>query len=294
MKKSYVYAALAIVLWSTMPTISKLLLGEMDSYVLLLVSSLFASAALLLVNLLSKKLRVMRGYSVKDYLRMAVIGLPGVFLYYAFYYAGTERMPASQAFIVNYLWPIMSIVFSCILLKEKMTPRKGIAVAMSFAGVFTVAGGDVLRFELNTALGVLFCFCAAVCYGLFTALNKKSSYDEQVSMMVAMAVAALPSLAIVIMRGGSLAISPSQIPGILWNGVFTMALANLSWALALASGSTAKVSNLAYITPFLSLLWTFFVLKEKIEPLSVIGLCMIVLGIFIQLKDPGSGKENEK
>jgi len=102
---------------------------------------------------------------------------------------------------------------------------------------------------------------------------------------VAMFMAFLPSLIIVLMRGGSLILAPAQIPGMIWNGVFTMALANLAWALALSCGNTAKVSNLAYITPFLSLVWTFFILKEPIEPLSVIGLCLIVVGIFIQLKD---------
>ena len=47
-----------------------------------------------------------------------------VALYYVFYYTGTSNMPASQAFIVNYLWPIMSVVFACIILKEKMTVPK--------------------------------------------------------------------------------------------------------------------------------------------------------------------------
>ena len=221
---------------------------------------------------------------------MGAIGLPGVFLYYVFYYAGTARMPASQAFIINYLWPIMSIIFACIVLKEKITVRKILAVILSFLGVFTVAGDDLIHFNADTAIGMLCCFGAAVCYGLYTAINKKSDYDKQVSMTVTMFVAFLFSLIIVLIRGGDLLIEPMQLPGILWNGVATMALANLAWALALADGNTAKVSNLAYITPFLSLVWTFFILKEPIEPMSILGLCMIVVGIFIQLK----GKDRQK
>lgn len=64
-----------------------------------------------------------------------------------------------------------------------------------------------------------------------------------------------------------------------------MATASTSWLFALACGKTAKVSNLAYITPFLSLVWTALVLKESISVYSVVGLIVIVLGIFIQLKD---------
>ena len=51
MKKAYLYAAAAIVMWSTMATASKLLLGEMDSYKVLCISTFFATIALLLINL---------------------------------------------------------------------------------------------------------------------------------------------------------------------------------------------------------------------------------------------------
>lgn len=285
MKKAYLYAASAIIMWSTMPTISKLLLGEMDSYKILCISALFATIAMIIINLCSKKWPIMKCCKVKDYIKMSAIGLPGVFLYYAFYYAGTESLPAAQAFIINYLWPIMSIVFASMLLKEQMTVRKIIAVIMSFLGVFTVAGEDLIQFNGNTVISMLFCFGAAVCYGFYTALNKKSTYDKQVSMTLAMFTAFVLSLIVVLVRGVSLTISFSQIPGILWNGVFTMALANLAWVLSLSYGNTAKISNLAYITPFMSLVWTFFILNEPISPLSVIGLCLIVVGIFIQLKD---------
>ena len=284
-KVSYLFAGTAILMWSTVSTISKLLLGEMDSYKVLCVSTFFATLAMLVINLCSKKLPIMRAYKLKDYCKMAVIGLPGVFFYYAFYYAGAARMPASQAFIVNYLWPIMSILFVCLLLKEKMTLRKILAVGLSFLGVFTVAGDDLIHFQVETLIGMAFCLAGAVCYGLFTALNKKSSYDKQVSMTVAMFVAFLPSLVIVLARGGDLRLSAAQLPGILWNGVFTMALANLTWTLALASGNTAKISNLAYITPFLSLVWSFLILKEPVQLPAILGLCLIVAGILIQLRD---------
>ena len=70
-----------------------------------------------------------------------------------------------------------------------------------------------------------------------------------------------------------------------YNGICNMAIAATAWALALDSGKTAKISNLAYITPFLSLVWTAVFLKEQIHLSSVLGLTVIVLGIFVQLKD---------
>ncbi len=292
MKKSYIYASCAIIMWSTMSTISKVLLNEIDSYKVLCLSTLFATISMIIINLCSKKWVIIKSYRIKDYLKMSLIGLPGVFLYYAFYYAGTEKLPASQAFIINYLWPIMSIVFASLILKEKMTARKIIAVVLSFLGVFTVAGKDIVQFEADSIFSIFLCFCAAVCYGFYTAINKKSSYDKQVSMTVAMLTAFIPSLIITLLRGENLIITADQLPAMMWSGVATMALANLAWVLALSQGNTAKISNLAYITPFLSLVWTFFILDEPIELLSVLGLCLIVVGIFIQLRD-GAAKKSE-
>lgn len=48
-------------------------------------------------------------------------------------------------------------------------------------------------------------------------------------------------------------------------------------------GNTAVIANLAYLTPFVSLILTHFVLGEKITVFSVLGLVLIVTGIIIQM-----------
>jgi len=72
---------------------------------------------------------------------------------------------------------------------------------------------------------------------------------------------------------------------VIWNGVLVMATATTLWALALESGKTAKISNLAYITPFVSLIWVRLILKEELAIQNIIGLVIIVLGILVQLTD---------
>lgn len=285
MKKTYLYAGISILLWSSLATVSKLLLGTLNSFQVLCVSSLFAALALLAVNLFTGNLKKLRSFRPKDLVTIVLIGLPGTFFYYIFLYLGTERMPASQAFIINYLWPIMSVVFACILLKERLTPRKGIAIAMSFLGVITVAGKDLLRFDTGVLIGGLFCVLAALSYGSFTALNQKWQYDKPLSMMLAFFVSFVLSLGITVMQGAEWELGAAQWMGLGWNGVTVMAVATVTWALALDRGNTAKISNLAYLTPFLSLIWTFLFLQEPISPWSLAGLCIIVLGIMIQLKD---------
>ena len=284
MKKTYTYAFSAIFFWSTVSVVAKLLLGARNNFQVLWISSLFAAVFLLITNLVTGNIKRLKAYKLKDYVISVLIGLPGAFFYYVFFYGATKRMLASQAFIVNYLWPIMSVFFAFLILKERLSARKCAAFALSFIGVLTVAGNELLSLDGQMILGVCLCVLAAVSYGAFTALNQRSGYDDRISMMISFFASFILSAAINMIIGEELTLGVWQILGAAWNGVAVMALATLTWAAALRLGGTARVSNLAYITPFLSLVWTFFVLHEPIKLLSVIGLGIIILGIFIQMK----------
>ena len=286
MKKEYMYAFVSIFLWSTTATVTKLLLGTLNSMQILLVSSLFAFIFLLIVNIIKGNLKELKTYKIKDYLQISGMGILGVFLYYLFLYLGTDILQASQAFIINYLWPIMIVLFACIILKEKMTSRKLIAIILSFIGVIIVtADGNLLNIQKDNMIGAIYCILAAISYGLFSVLNKKTNYNKYLSMMLFYFVSFVISLLYIWLFKNSFKLEGVQLLGLLWVGIFTSATAFTSWALALEKGDTAKISNLAYITPFLSLIWTALILKEELNINSIVGLVVIVLGIFIQLKE---------
>ena len=271
MKKEYIYAFVSIFLWSTTATVTKLLLGNLNSMQILLIGSLFAFVFLIIINLIKGNLKGLKQYKLKDYAQIFVIGLLG-------------------AFIINYLWPIMTVVFACIILKEKMTLRKVIAIVLSFIGVIIVtAKGDLLNVEKESIIGATYCILAAVSYGLFSVLNKQKGYNKFLSMMLYYLSSFIISLIYILFSNNTISLQLNEILGLTWIGIFTSATAFTSWALALEKGDTAKISNLAYITPFLSLIWTALILKESFNIYSVLGLIVIVLGIFIQMKDK---KEN--
>lgn len=301
MKKQYILAAVSILCWSTVATVVKLLLGSYTSMQVLCVSALFGAVFLLCINVATGAIKKLKEYKPRDYLLTVLIGLPGAFLYYIFYYTGTSMMLASQAFIINYLWPIMSVVFACIILGEKMTARKAIAIVLSFIGVFVVTGKDILHFDTTTLMGAAFCLSAAVSYGIYTALNQKAKYDKRISLMFFYFTAFILTSIINILTDGFPQMGIVEVLGFAWNGVFTMAVADSCWMLALKSGKTAKISNLAYITPFLSLIWTAIFLEEKVSWLSILGLAIIVGGILIQatdksedcIKSPKKEEDNE-
>ena len=283
MKKNYIYAIAAVLIWSTTAAMVKKMLYDIPNLEALAVSSFFAFLFLLIVNLKNGTIRQMRRYSVKDYAVMSGLGFIGLFLYSALYYYGLAQLTSQEACILNYLWPIMLVIFSCIILKEKFTFTKGAAMLCSFAGIVILSLGNGSSSSENAALGMISCIIAAACYGLFSVLNKKADYDQQICMMVVWLVAAVCPMILGLMTETWVPIRGTQWLGILWLGIGIDAVAYLLWALALKGAeNTAKIANLAYLTPFLSLIVSVVVLGETIRLRALIALIFIVGGILMQ------------
>ena len=284
MKREYMYAGIAIGCWGTVATVSKLLMNELEAMYALAFSFLFATIFLGVYNAKKGYLKRIREISRGTILRMVLIGSLGVLWYNLFLLLGTDRLPAQEAFVINDLWPAFIIIFSCILLREKMNIGKLAAIVFSFLGIIVVTtDGDLKNFAFVQMDGVAFCLLAAVCYSLYSTLNKREDYDKNISVFLSYASGTVLAFAWVLITGGLAAPDMVSLGGMAFNGIICNALPYLFWALALDMGNTAIIANLAYLTPFISLLVTHFVLGEKITVFSVLGLVLIVLGIGIQI-----------
>ena len=283
MKKNYIYAVVTVLIWSTMAAVVKKMLYDIPSLEALSVSSFLAFLFLLLMNLKTGAIREMKRYSVKDYAVMGGLGFIGLFLYSALYYYGLAQLTSQEACILNYLWPIMLVVFSCIILKEKFTFTKGAAMLCSFAGIVILSLGGGGSSGGNAAAGMISCVIAAACYGLFSVLNKKAAYNQNISMMVVWLAAAVCSMVLGLVTETWVPIRGTQWLGMLWLGVVVDAVAYLLWALALnGAENSAKIANLAYLTPFLSLVVSAVFLDEKITLRALTALVFIIGGILVQ------------
>lgn len=283
MKKNYLYAVVAVCIWSTLAATAKILVSDIPNLETLAVSGALAFLFLLVMNIKNGAIKQMRCYRAKDYLVMAGLGFLGMFLYSALYYYGLSQLTSQEACILNYLWPIMLVIFSVVILKEKLTLTKGLAMLCSFLGIVILSTGGSASAEGNTALGMIACVVAAASYGLYSVLNKKVNYNQNITMMVIWFVVAVCSGVLGLATEEWKPIEGGQWLGFLWLGVMTSAVAYLLWALALnGMKDTAKIANLAFLTPFLSLIVSAVLLKEQIRLRAVLALVLIVGGILLQ------------
>ena len=283
MKKNYIFAITTLFMWSTLAAVVKLLLSDIPNLQALAISSYISSGFLLIVNLFTGNIKVMKSLKLKDIGIVSGLGFIGLFVYSALYYYGLSQLTSQEACIVNYLWPIMLVIFSCIILKEKLTVMKTIAMVCSFVGIVVLSMGSGENTDGNVTLGMVSCIIAAACYGLFSVLNKKFNYDQSISMMIFWLVAAVCSTILGFITEEWVALDGKQWLGMMWLGIVVDAIAYLLWALALnGTGNTAKIANLAFLTPFLSLVVSAVLLNEKITLRAVVALLFIIGGILLQ------------
>lgn len=281
--KAHLFAAGSILLWGSTASVIKLLLVNLNSIQILFFASLFATVFLFTVSFFQGKLPLLKGFRGIDYAWFASMGLLGVFVYYVCLYLALSYLPAQEAFIINYLWPIFIVIFAVLFLKERFTITKLIATLLSFAGVAIVTSkGNLSSLDFASPLGVFLAVVGAAAYGLFSVLGKKRDYDRFLSMAFYY-LATFVYCSITLLLFDSIpSISAVQLLGLMWVGIGTSGLAFTFWFLALKYGNTSKIANLAFITPFLSLVYIYFLLGEAILPSSIFGLALIALGILVQ------------
>jgi drug/metabolite transporter (DMT)-like permease len=154
-RKSYLYALAAVLLWSTVASAFKISLRYLDVLSLLFFASVVSSGILFVFLVFQKKVGLLRTFSRVDYLRSALLGFLNPFLYYIVLFKAYSLLPAQQAQTINFIWPIMLVLFSIPLLKQKITFKSIVAVFVSFAGVFVISTrGEIFGFRFSSPAGV--------------------------------------------------------------------------------------------------------------------------------------------
>lgn len=75
-------------------------------------------------------------FTLKDWLILFIIVVPGTFLAYVFNVYGIQKLSASMAGAYIYSQPVFAVVFAMIFLKEQLSLYKIIAAIFIFAGVY--------------------------------------------------------------------------------------------------------------------------------------------------------------
>jgi drug/metabolite transporter (DMT)-like permease len=248
------------------------------------ISTITAFVFLGVVIIIKGKITVLKKITLKQTLNSAMMGLFNPFLYYLVLFEAYNRIPAQEGVALNYIWPVMLVIFSFIFLKQHIRLLSFIAIIVSFSGTVVIAlHGNFGEFKFSDPLGVSLAIGSAIFWASFWIINMKDPREAIVKMFANFAFGAFYIFAWNIFTGNITLPTIQGIAGAVYIGIFEMGLTFVLWLTALKlSTNTARISNLVFISPFISLIMISLVVGEKILPSTLIGLAIIVTGIGIQ------------
>jgi drug/metabolite transporter (DMT)-like permease len=282
--KAYGYAALTVLIWSTVASAFKLSLQHLSTLQLLLWADVVSIVCLFCVLAVQKKLSVLAAYGRQELLRSAGLGVLNPFLYYTVLFAAYDLLPAQEAQPLNYTWAITLSLLSIPLLGQSLGLREILGIFVSYFGVVVISTrGNLLALEFSNGAGVLLALASTVIWALYWISNTRSESDPVAGLFFNFVFALPFILAACILFSDPIPASLPALIGAVYVGIFEMGITFVFWLKALKlTRSTARVSTLIFFSPFLSLVFIRILVGEDIRVSTVVGLCFIIAGSLLQ------------
>ncbi len=288
-RKATLLGLSAVFFWSTVATAFKLALQHVDHFQLLFLANVFSLVSLSLVLVLQGKAHLLLCATRRQYRLALGLGLLNPLIYYLVLFKAYDLLPAQVAQPLNFTWALTLSWLSVPLLGQKVGWRHGLAGLICYFGVVVLAtGGDLTTFKVANPLGVALALGSTVIWAFYWIGNTKSELDPVAGLFLGFAFA-LPFVTGAVLLFSDLRFSWEGVLGGAYVGAFEMGFTFVLWLTALRlTTSTARIANLIFLAPFLSLVFIHFVLGEHVLPATIIGLVLIVGGLLLQSRGGGS------
>jgi len=282
--KAYLFALTSVFLWSTAASAFKISLGYLSPVELLFYSAAVSCVVLLIILAVQKKLHLFRTLDTNVWKTSLFFGFLSPFLYYLILLKAYDLLPAQQAQPLNYTWAITLSLMSVPLLGHRLRMLEIVAVLVSYIGVMVISThGDLFSLRFENPFGVSLALASTIVWALYWIANTRDTRDTVFGLFMNF-LCSLPYIAIYLLATeGFRTVEVAGLLGAVYVGTFEMGIAFVTWLMAMKlTVSTARIANLIFISPFLSLFLIHFLVGEQIMSSSVIGLIFIVAGLLIQ------------
>lgn len=268
-----------VALWALIPVVAKLGQTNLDSHQFLFWSSLVSLLAFAGTIVVVKKQREFLTYKIGDLLKALSLGFLGTYLYYILLYFGYARAQGLEILVLQYSWPIFIVLLSIMLLKEKLTFRKILAVTLGFLGVMLVlTKGNFTQIRLDNFGVDLLVLLAAFVFGLFSVLSKKVKLEPYTLITVYFLAATIAALVSMFWLSEFTLPTKNALIPILVNGLFVNGFSYIFWLKALKAAEASFVAPFVFLTPVLAAVYLIVFFQEPMLPVYGIGLAAVIAG----------------
>ena len=271
-----------MLLWSTVATAFKLGLTQLTPAQLLFSACVVSTCVFGVALLINQKFSTQQ--LTKHTITEAILlGLLNPLLYYLILFEAYDRLPAQLAQPLNYTWAITLALLAVPVLGQKLSGRALLGIAVSYSGVvLLLVGGQQLGGLSWDITGVGLALLSTLVWAGYWLANTKTKTSGVLLLCLSFAFATpLVGVYCWLLDGWPPLNQHTLVYGT-WVGVVEMGLAFLLWQRALRSTAHAgRISQLIFLSPFLSLVLIAQVLGEPIAASSIAGLAVIVAGLVL-------------
>ena len=209
----------------------------------------------------------------------SVLGLNWVALFEAY-----RQLNVSLATLIYYVGPILVLLFSPVLFREKLNSRKITSVVFVAVGLVCISGSIALRGM--SMRGLLTAVVSALFYAAVIIFNKRITHTGGLqTAALELDIAFVIVLIYMMLTVGPPHPAVSDIPWIAVIGLVNTGLAYLLYFSGLQKLPAQSAALISYVDPVSALVFSALFLHETMTPVQILGAVLIIGGaVFGELK----------
>jgi len=206
-----------------------------------------------------------------------LLGVAGLFGFHFLLFLALRLAPPVEANLVNYLWPLLIVVLTPLVLPGwRLTPRHVTAALLGLAGAALAIGAAPTSIDARAALGFVLAGGSALTWACYSLLVRRAPPFSSWAIGGFALASGILALACHAMFEPRATLLPADAWKLAVLGLGPMGMAFYLWDVAMKRGDPRVVGVLAYATPVLSTAVLLVVTSRPVTSTLGIATAMIV------------------
>jgi drug/metabolite transporter (DMT)-like permease len=213
-------------------------------------------------------------------------GVGGLFGYHALYFLALRFAPPAEAGLLNYLWPLLIVVFSSFLPGERLAAHHVIGALAGLAGTVLLIGGGLSGFAPGQLPGLFAAFVAAFVWATYSVMSRRlKAVPTDAVAGFCLATAVLAALMHGLLEQTVWPETVMQWLAVIALGIGPVGAAFYTWDVGMKRGDIRVLGAASYATPLLSTAFLILAGYAKASANVAVAAVLIAGGGLIAAKD---------
>jgi drug/metabolite transporter (DMT)-like permease len=216
-----------------------------------------------------------------------VVGIGGLFGYHALYFLALRFAPPAEAGLLNYLWPLLIVLFSALLPGERLAAHHIVGAMLGLAGtILLFAGSGSISLTSGQMPGLAAAFIAAFIWAAYSVMSRRlKSVPTDAVAGFCLATALLAAIVHELIEVTVWPETSLQWLSVVALGVGPVGAAFYTWDIGMKRGDIRVLGAASYATPLLSTGFLILAGFAKASANIAIAAVLIAGGGLIAAKD---------